>query len=249
MDTVWVAILVSSLGMIGGWLSSSLTTYINTKSQYKAMLEDIGEITETVKGVEKRFQDDTEKVKSQLSVLTNKHNILFTEEKEALLAYLSAWNIWHSKLNRMASNYKTYNYPELDDILKSTKKLHKENDDDYDRIQMCLSKLELFLNDERIIKSIYTLNNKTQEFQALNETHISNFIWNNNKKVSLIAELPLDRTKPNPDIVNAIEALQNLMYREDEEYRVSMLKIYGEVSACKHDFISLSKEYIRKGIS
>ena len=252
MNTFWTTILISSLGIIGGLISASLTTYFNTKSQYKAMSEEIAKITEIVEGVKKTFQDDTERLKSQLNVLTNKHNILFAEEKEALLAYLSAWNIWNSHLEKMVISFLSIEDEEEVEWFNLIDKFKDENDKANDRIQICVSKLELFMTDDLIIKTVRNLNTETYHFQFLNEQYIDARIDSNIYLGQYVHEHNLAEKKLNKDeqeqFLDMISEVTDKKEKAHREYNVNLLELSERIIELKMEFIRLSKEYIRKGI-
>ncbi|MGN6647555.1 MAG: hypothetical protein ACTHJT_13625 [Cytophaga sp.] len=252
MNVFWTTLVISTLGIIGGVISSFLTTYFTTKAQYTAMSEEIGKITDIVEGVKKTFQDDTERLKSQLNVLTNKHNILFAEEKEALLAYLSAWNIWNSHLEKMVSSFLSIEEEEESDWFALLDKIDKENDKANDRIQICVSKLELFMTDGLIIKTIYDLNYETQQFQFLNENYIDARIDSNIYLGQYVEEHNFaekeNNKKEQAECLDLISEETDKKTKAYQEYNISLIELEEKIDKLKAEFIMLSKEYIRKGI-
>ena len=94
-----------------------LKSYINKKFENIATKQDAKDLTVIVEGVKKSFQDDTEKLKSELSILISKHNLIFSEEKEAIVQYLSAWDVWFASLKQnFIEEYNISNYSEMKKI-------------------------------------------------------------------------------------------------------------------------------------
>jgi hypothetical protein len=66
--------------------------------------------------------------------------------------------------------YDITNYEDL-------KHLTKKFNDEFDKIQVSISKLELFLNNQQILLSTYDLNKKTHDLQKLNEQYIGSIFY------------------------------------------------------------------------
>jgi len=252
MDNYWIAIL-PILTMIGGLAYWGMQNYIGEKLKNIATHEDIGKITNEVEDIKQTFTIQNENLKQQLSVLTNKENVLFAEEKEALLAYLSAWNIWNSQLEKMVDRFIMIEEEEENDWFTLLDKFEEENDKTNDKIQICVSKLELFITDEFIIKTVHDLNYETYQFQFLNDRYIDSRIDTNIYLGQCVEEHNLAEKKKNKDdqedflvLVSDETDNKETTYRE---YNNSLLELEEKIDQLKTEFIKLSKEYIRKGIS
>ena len=215
MDNITTGLITT--GVVGS-ASFLLNVYIGQKLKNVANEEDVKEITKAVENVKFYFQKDIEKLKQELSILTNKHNILFTEEKEALVAYLSAWNIWFGVLKIIWSQHDISQY----DIMVN---LIRKFNDEYDNVQVSMSKLDLFLNSQDIVLAAYNLNVKTYKIQSLNEKAV--------KAMYLIYQ---NGTKQE-EIVKVIE-----------EHKAEFASIINNVLIAKTNFVELGKKYIRKDI-
>lgn len=237
MEKYWIALTVSSIGLIGGLIYWGLKSYMSKKFENMATLRDIGKITEAVESVKKVFQDDTEKLKSQLSVLTNKHNVLFEEEKEALYIYFSAWNVWFGNLKIMFSNYGPYNYNDLD-------ALWRKCNDEYDKVKVSMSKLELFLNNDNILKSVYQLNHKTYALQNTNEKFIKAIYWNYSEIDYRCKGLNEAQIIKDPRIQKCKGDIES----NSIQYNEIIEGYYTDIYLAQTDFTLLSREYIRRDI-
>lgn len=248
MDSVGTTILISSLGIVSGIISSFLTTYFTTKSQYKAMAEEIGNITTIVKGVEKAFQDDTEKFKQELSVLTNKHTVLFNEEKEALYDYLSAWLLWIDNIDTKSSTFSKRQYKDLTDVVDGLNEMHSVNRNGYSKVLISISKIELFVNNIVLNQTIYDLNKITASYESINDKYIEAYMWNNYNwtrlENKLKVALPEDEIRITKEMQANRKEIRALKVEYDKERQAS----FNQVLLVKANFISLSKTHIRKDL-
>ena len=88
-------------------------SYLNKKFENIATIEDTRKINTIVEEIKTKYQADTENLKAQLSILTNKNNVIFQEEKNALVSFLSEWNVWYQSLDINFLSYDESNYFEL----------------------------------------------------------------------------------------------------------------------------------------
>src|SRR5690554_4588920 len=74
-----------------------LLYYVREKGKNQATKEDLKEITDTVEEVKRKYTEENELLRANLNILTSKKNIMFTEEKEAIVQYFAQLNkwIWH----------------------------------------------------------------------------------------------------------------------------------------------------------
>lgn len=247
-----ITTLTSSIG-IGTLVFFLLKSFLGEKFKNMATLQDIGSITREVESVKQTFTNQTEELKHSLTILTNKESILFTEEKEALLAYLSAWNIWNSHLEKMVTSFLNIEEEEEVEWFDLIDKFKDENDKANDRIQICVSKLELFMTDDSIVKTVHNLNSETYQFQYLNERYIDARIDFNIYISQYVEEYNLAEKEQNK---NEQEQYSDMISEETDrkkkahqDYNISLLEITERIIQLKMEFTKLSKEHIRKGIA
>ncbi len=242
MDAI-ITTLLSSIG-IGAIIYFSLKVFLGEKFKNMATLQDIGKITHEIEGVKQVFTIQNENLKHELSVLTNKQNVLFNEEKEALVDYLSSWNLWRGGLAIILTDYDENNYSEL----KSLKLNFKKN---FDTVQVSMSRLELFLNNKDIINSVYKLNSDTYEIQKINNQYTRD-IYNQYKPIVFYKKAIEGKDEKSPGVIKLKEEIEkhyNNIKPIILRYNETIPQYYTNVRASKKEFIKLSKEYIRKGIS
>ncbi len=221
---------VVSSGIIGGLVYFLLKVYVGKKLENVATEEDIGGITKAVESIKTDFQKDIEKLKQELAVLTHKHTLLFQEEKQAIVDYLSAWNIWFGSLNSEDDFHKLTDIEVVRDIIKRYNK-------NYDNAQIAMSKLELFLDNDEVIESAEKLNSETLDLhklmtiiiQSLNRYHDEMKLFKN------------DSAKAK----DANERMSNTVSEYRKQIKNTAQKAY---MITREEFISISKKYIRKDI-
>lgn len=211
-------------------ISALIMIYFTKKIDNIATREDVGKITHEV-----------EKVKQDFTVLTNKHNILFAQEKEALVSYLSEWNLWHSKLKIMFSEYDITNYSEL-------KNVRKEWNAKYDDVQLEFSKVELFVNNDEIINLGIQLNTATYNLQRLHHIKYLVEIYN---RCSILnhtqKEIKSGKVNGNDENVKrSIKKLNDEIISLRNEHNEGSKEFYRHVLIARKEFITVSKKYIRK---
>ena len=250
MGNYWVELIILSLGTISGLIYLALKSYIGKKFENIATIEDTRKITEAVESVKKTFHDDTERLKQELSVLTNKHNILFAEEKEALHIYFSAWNVWINMIEVMIVDYVSKQYKNIEDIEKYRYDITKSKSASYEKVLISMSKLQLFLNDDKIINSAYELNLKTGEYQKIHEDYTDDFVHFSFGIHSL--ENKLEQARAIEDKSDEKTIYEVLMEKRRKLTECAMLfketkqTKFSEVETAKKKFISLCRDYIRK---
>jgi hypothetical protein len=250
MENYWVGLIILSLGTISGLIYLALKSYIGKKFENIATIEDTGKITEAVESVKKTFQDDTERLKQELSVLTNKHNVLFAEEKDALHIYFSAWNVWINTIEIMSVDYVSKEYKDVEAIEKYRYDITKSKSFSYEKVLISMSKLQLFLNDDKIINAAYELNLKTGEHQKIHEDYIDDFVHFSFGICSL--EKHLEEAKATDDKLGENRIKDVLMEKRQKLTECAMLfnetkqAKFNQVETAKKKFISLCRDYIRK---
>lgn len=223
---------VVSSGIIGGLVYFLLKVYVGKKLENVATEEDIGGITKAVESIKTDFQKDIEKLKQELAVLTNKRNVLFNEEKEAIVSYLSIWNVWFSNLKSAADFHKVSDFQTVRDTIE-------KYNTGFDNVQMAMSKLELFLNDNEILAKAGIININTYEIQKKATENIKAIYNCFNKTETLKKE---DATDEEIGKVYA-ELLEKI-----KEYTTTIPPMFMEVNTMRSEFVQLCRVYIRKDI-
>lgn len=142
---IWLQLIF--LVIISG-IAQYIIAYFKEKGKNLATKYDIGEITNEIKNVESKFTNQTEILKSQLSLLNNVKSEIYSTEKNAIINANEKLYQWLSlvimRLPTLDDN---------DDIDRYIKKM----DDLYQEEQASEALLELFIDDKSIIDSLHEI--------------------------------------------------------------------------------------------
>lgn len=162
----FIIILQVVVALIGAYI----VYYSRKKGENQADKEDLNEITEIVEEVRQKYAEETEILKAELHLLTSKKNLLFSEEKEAIIQYFAQLDRWiWDGLNVRIAEYNHNNYQDLSDRLIRMR-------DDQNQTNVAFGKLQLLCNDEALIKIGHEANMKTLELHHFKEGLIKRLI-------------------------------------------------------------------------
>lgn len=141
------SIIIIFLQIVAGLLSAYLIYYAQQKGKNQADKQDLQKLTGIVEEVKQKYVQENELLKSSLSILTNKQNVLFTEGKNAIIEFYSNLNkwLWHN-LNISAHEYNHTNYTELSSRILTMRDHYNDTNISYGRIQ-------ILLNDDNLIQA------------------------------------------------------------------------------------------------
>lgn len=175
----------------------------------------IGGITNKIKDIETKFINQTEALKSQLSLLTNVKSEIYSTERNAIINANEKLYQWLSHIMRLPT------LDDNDDIDRYIKKM----DDLYNEEQTSEALLELFIDNDKIMKSVH---------------EISNFIYIIHCKKKIIL-FKLKKQNSNPELSES--SLKEL----EDNTRDKLLKLidkYEEISPLVHELRLDFKNYI-----
>lgn len=190
--------------------------YEGEKGKNLATKEDVVEITKKIKETETEFTNQTEQLKSQLSLLTNIKSEIYSTERNAIINANEKLYQWLS--------YIIMRLPTLDDN-DDIDRYIKKMDDLYHEEQASEALLELFIDDDKIIK---------------NTRKISDFIYtiHYNKQIILFK---LKKQNSNPKLsVSELDELKN----NTQDKLAGLIDKYEIVSPHIHDLRLDFKNYI-----
>jgi hypothetical protein len=136
-----------TLQIIAGLLSAYLIYYAQQKGKNQADKQDLKKLTEIVEEVKQKYVQENELLKSSLTILTNKQNVLFAEGKNAIIEFYSNLNkwLWHN-LNISAHEYNHTNFTELSSRILTMR-------DHYNDTNISNGKIQILLNDDALIQA------------------------------------------------------------------------------------------------
>ena len=102
------------LQIIVGLLAAYLLYYAKQKGKNQADKQDLQKLTEIVEEVKQKNSEELELLKTNLSLLSNRHLQIFSEEKDAIVKFFSQLNSWiWDSLNIQLSEFNHTNYSDL----------------------------------------------------------------------------------------------------------------------------------------
>ncbi|MFA8451945.1 MAG: hypothetical protein ACEPOW_14715 [Bacteroidales bacterium] len=226
-----VDFIIIFLEIIVGLISAYLIYYARQKGKNQADKEDLKKITKTVEEVKQKYTEENELLRANLNLLTSKKNILFTEEKEAIIQYFGQLNKWiWDGLNIRINEYNHANYQELSDRLIKMR-------DDYNKTYITFAKVQLLVKDEELIQLGHETNMKVLELHHFKETMIqrlqNNLSWE---------KIFVDKFTSEDFNFNELSSELKIFYQEQAKKRE------GEKDAIIKEYFSKSKEYFNPAI-
>ncbi|SFW91379.1 hypothetical protein [Chitinophaga sancti] len=135
------------------------TKYEEAKQTNQATKEDIGEITKIVEEIKNNLTNETEILKSKLSI-ENQHKInIKTAEHNALINYVEKFSAWFFYMARVQLyTYNLESYKEIDNIdIEINRRLYEKD--------LADAKLLLFVNNQDFVKMQGGLDLSVHDFQ------------------------------------------------------------------------------------
>ncbi len=134
--------------------------FIKRKANNLADKQDIADITREIELVKSTFTAENEKLKSRLQVIQNNQIQHLTNARTSVLDFFEDWSVWlNNSLNATKINgYTKFNYH----TLKSQINLIDES---YAKASLRCDRLELLIDDGRIVVGAYSLVRETLKYQ------------------------------------------------------------------------------------
>lgn len=222
MENLIIQFLIPLAGAaIGAWFS----TYVKKKAENKAIREDLEELTEIAKRTEKKFTDETEKLKAQLSLFNQLEFDLKSEERKALIEFHK--KVWVHFSYLTDTNMGIVNFEKEKSFEKSSEFCHKQSVELENTFRLC----ELFILPEN--KEILTL------IRAI----ISDFIKH---ELQFIAHINLHEK----NLIKNEKDNYELFYAESdkiiEKYSVFCGRLMQNTQPKLERLTDLLREYLRK---
>ena len=238
-----IIILEIILGLIGAYL----IYYARQKGKNQADKEDLEQITDIVEEVKQKYTEENEFLKANLSILTSKKNILFTEEKEAIIQYFGQLNKWiWDGLNVQITEYNYGNFHELSERLIKMR-------DDHNKTNIAFSKLQLLVNDKDLVTIGHEANMKTLELHTFKESIINRLqrvlSWEK-ALVDQITSKDFDYSKLSHDMQSFYQ--KQAKDRDGEkkaiidEYFEKQQDLFNPAISLRNQFKDLGKAYLSK---
>lgn len=141
-------IIISSVITISASLVSLyLKSYIKAKATNIAKKEDIQDITKAIENVKYENRKNIEQLKSTLDLQSNREKELFLEQKQAVIHFYYLIDSWIHKDSFIVMHL--YNEQKSKNVINSL----FEKNDSISIISSAFAKIDLLINDERLIES------------------------------------------------------------------------------------------------
>jgi hypothetical protein len=152
-----IALLIQSALILSGVYTIA---YFQENAKNKSQAKYLEQLTTIVEEVKQRYVQENELLKSNLSLVTSKQNILFTEGKDAIIEFFSNTNkwIWHF-LKISVYDYNISNYLEIVNVVSvMTNNYHETN--------LSFGKIQLLVNNQDVISAAHESTMKTLELHS-----------------------------------------------------------------------------------
>jgi hypothetical protein len=232
-NSIWIAIFYSSLILIGGYVSWSFKSYLTEKFKNIATSQDIAQITRQV-----------EQIKSKLNVITNKHHVLFQEEKEALYLFYSTFGVWYMDLEFSVHDYDHRNYSKLWDLDKELDKGLKQTKINAIKIVLFVGNTDMVDITKKIIETTSELQDTVTgaaiDLYFLLEEEAEILHEHKFKGMDIYDELALIK-KHLPANADKKKELTDKLKKETTD-------IYKKIDTLEESFTEIGKRYIRQDL-
>lgn len=179
----------------------------------------ISGITNKIKEIETKFTNQTEALKSQLSLLTNVKSEIYFTERNAIIDANEKLYMWLSHLKQNPS------FDNNDEI----EKYLREMDSHYDKEQASEAMLELFIDDDSIIKIFKTISEHILVTQTKKELVLYQIKKNNSDSKNKTEELGQEQKNKLDDVTNRIVEIHPII----QEFRRNCKKYIYSKSLAK----------------
>lgn len=243
MTDFWIILLEIIIALLGAYL----VYYARQKGKNQADKEDLKQITETVEEVKQKYTEENELLRANLNILTSKKNLLFNEEKEAIIKYFGQLNKWiWDGLNVQIVEYNHANFQELSERLIKMR-------DDHNKTNIEFAKVQLLVKNEELIQIGHETNIKTLELHQFKESIIQRLqrilSWEK-IMVDQITAKDFDFSKLSGDMKDFYQS--QAKEREDEkkaiidEYFAKNQDYFSPAIELRNQFKDLGKKYLNE---
>lgn len=138
-------IITLGLNLFIGLYVLYLKEYFGKKGENLADKEDLEELTTIVEDVKSKFQEENEILKTNLGIIANKRNLIFSEQKQCIIDFSTELNIWI--WDALKINVFEYGHNNHFDLADKIIKLR----DQYNKVQIAYSKVQLLVDSPDLV--------------------------------------------------------------------------------------------------
>lgn len=218
-----IEIIISNvIAIIIGCGLGYLTSYFTERGKNKALLVDVEKIQEIVKNIDSKFEYTTQ---SKIS--------LKIEERNALVNHYEKYYFWLNSIYDFS-----FNNINEENLLK-LKVIEQKIDEARFQSELAFARMELFVNNEEIIKLSSELSSLTKVFHLILWDHFSS-----------LENVLLKIKKYNAEMlpINVYEAYQTLLSEKDEiiaDYGSDSIKLHAKIKPLNETFQKLIQIHLQ----
>jgi hypothetical protein len=242
--TLGITIIV--LQIISGLLSGYLLNYVNQRGKNWADKKDLKAITDIVEDVKQKYQADNERLRAELTILTNRKTKDFTDEKESVVLFYTVLNEWlWDKTNISITNYDRDNYQELSEKLISLNST-------YNQVNVLFSKMQLLVDNKALTDKGHEVIMETLHLHQFVEGQCKNLVRNLTSEKALVATI-FDKELKIQDAPKEIKEMMRDKAQGLEEEKKAIIdehfakknEFFKKAINLRHDFKDLAKTHLK----
>lgn len=227
------------LVLIGLYLAL-FKSYFEEKGKNIATSEDIEDLTLKVESVKQNFIEKNASLKAKLDLLTNLQISHKNDERNSLIEFHKTIKNWIRLLTESSpALVDEYDNQEIEN------KIHLY-ELTYSKVLNAEALLELYVDDEELIKLIYNLKRSVLEHLVPHPSQFLLDLKHNNVEREQLEKMPVNTTE---NIAKKTQKHQELLEKRKgifDGYRTNMIKGYKEVIAYDKKYRVYIREYINK---
>lgn len=178
----WEQVIQILILMVGAYL----IYYARQKGKNQADKNDIKGITKAVEDVKSEYAVELEKIRAELGVFTSKKNVVFQEQKEAIIDFSSFLNKW-TWIGLQLKSVHLNAFSEK--VIEEFKSLNQNYEDN---TVLAFSRLQLMVPEQDIVSSAHEAMKLTFKHQQNIITRLGTLIQDNKKFAGISRDLSSD---------------------------------------------------------
>lgn len=240
-------ILTIGINLFIGLYVLYLKKYFEKKGENLAMKDDLKDLTTIVEEVKSKFQEENEILKTTLGITANKRNLIFSEQKQCIVDFSTALNIWLWDALRI--NVFEYGHQNHSDLGEKIIKLREASNN----AQIALSKVQLLVDSPDLVFKAHEALIVSLELHGFVDDKVSALKRNLSSERILVDQI----VRKDFDVMKAPRPITDFIKEravENQTERENLLKDYHKEHRDKfklalqktNEFIELAKKYLNE---
>ncbi len=230
-----IALAFVSIGVVVLYftIKNLLPSYFTEKGKNLATKEDIALITKLVESVKYSFTAETEKLKSNLSLLNNVQIGIISEERNAIIDFNEKYFKWINML--LDSSFGNIDDTNDIDLYKYQQSIRAA----YNDFLNSETRFSLFIEKESLIQLVHKLKMVTfAKLSPIAPKSLLTLRYINSKTDEIYKSTP---------VINQVEKLEELLNEREQvyiEFHMKSLAAFQEIVPINKEFLRMSREHI-----